>query len=404
MSSPLNIAMIGSGFMGRAHSQAWASANRFFELPRRARMRTVVGRDLAGARLFSERWGWADFTSDLKCALEDDAIELIDIVTPNHLHAPQAIAALQAGKHVACEKPLAGTLEEARAMRDAAKAARSRKRLGDQRSFVWFNYRRCPAVALAHQLVKKKKLGRIYHIRAQYLQDWGQSETPLSWRFQGNLAGSGAHGDLNAHIIDLARFITGDEIIEVSGAIEKTFIEQRPSARPRAREAASGSGGRRVPAKKIGRSTVDDCVLFLARFKMGAVASFEATRLATGNLNRNQIEINGEHGAIKFDFERMNELQWWDNALDGQLRGWSTISCTLPGVHPYMDAYWPPGHAIGYEHTFISQAADIIRALAGRKPVVPLPDFEDAYQTQRVLEAAIVSARQGRAVRMSEIK
>lgn len=391
MSSPLNIAMIGTGFMGRVHSQAWASVNRFFQLPRRARMRTVLGRHANRSREFAQRWGWADFTSDLKCVFEDEAIDLIDIVTPNHLHAQQAIAALEAGKYVACEKPLARTLEDARLMMHAARSGR-RKLQGKQRTFVWFNYRRCPAVALAHQLVRKGKLGRIYHARAQYLQEWGGPDTPLSWRFESQAAGSGAHGDLNAHIIDMARFITGDEIIEVSGAIEETFVQQR------SRQAASGRGG-----KQRGKSTVDDCMLFLARFKAGAVASFEATRLATGNLNRNQIEINGERGAIKFDFQRMNELQWWDNTIDPALRGWSTISCTLPGIHAYMDGYWPPGHAIGYEHTFISQAADIIRAIAGRKPLLPLADFEDAYQTQRVLHAAIVSAREGRAVRMSEI-
>jgi predicted dehydrogenase len=187
----------------------------------------------------------------------------------------------------------------------------------------------------------------------------------------------------------MTRFITGEELTEVSGAIEETFIQQRRG---------TGKG------QKSGRSTVDDCVLFLARFSGGAVASFEATRLATGNYNRNGFEINGEKGAIRFDFERMNELQWWDATLDPGLRGWSTINCSVAGAHPYFEAYWPAGHAIGYEHTFISQAADIVRVLSGKKPVAPLPDFEDAYQTQRVLEAALISAREGRAVKMSEIK
>ena len=300
--------------------------------------------------------------------------------------------ALEAGKHVACEKPLAGTLDDARAMRDAARKAKRR----ELQTFVWFNYRRCPAVAFAHQLVRQGKLGRIFHVRAQYLQDWGGPDTPMSWRFNAKLAGSGAHGDLNAHIIDMARFITGDEISEVSGAIQETFVKQR--------RIASSTGKRARGSRRLRKSTVDDCVLFLARFKDGAVGSFEATRLATGNQNRNGIEINGEKGAIKFDFERMNELQWWDNTLDSSLRGWSRIMCTNAGDHPYVDAYWPPGHLIGYEHSFVSQAADIIRMIAGRKPAVPMPDFEDAYQTQRVLHAAIVSVRKGRAVKMSEVK
>lgn len=392
MAKPLNIALVGSKFMGRAHSNAWLSVNKFFDLPREAVMQTVCARDAKDTRAFARKWGWDCATTSYDDILNDETVELVDIGSPNHVHAQQSIAALEAGMHVACEKPLAGTLDDARAMRDAARKA---KRRGLQ-TFVWFNYRRCPAVAFAHQLVRKGKLGRIYHVRAQYLQDWGGPDTPLSWRFDDKLAGSGAHGDLNAHIIDMARFITGDEIIEVSGAVEETFVKYRRIV------GSSGEGAR--SRKRLGKSTVDDCVLFLTRFKNGAVGSFEATRLATGNQNRNGIEINGEKGAIKFDFERMNELQWWDNTLDSSLRGWSRIMCTNAGDHPYVDAYWPPAHLIGYEHGFVSQAADIIRMIAGRKPVVPMPDFQDAYQTQRVLHAAIVSARKGRAVKMSEVK
>src|SRR5690606_29467273 len=214
---------------------------------------------------------------DYRAMLEDETIELIDIGTPNHVHMEQAMAALEAGKHVACEKPLAGTIDDARAMRDAARRVQRKNQL----TFVWYNYRRCPAVALAHQLVKEGRLGRIYHVRAAYLQDWGGPETPLLWRFQGNMAGSGAHGDLNAHIIDMARFITGDEVVEVTGAIEETFIKERETIAAAGGE-ISGKGAKRS-GKKKGKSTGDDCVLFLARFKEGAVATFEATRLATGN-------------------------------------------------------------------------------------------------------------------------
>ena len=392
MPKPLNIALVGSKFMGRAHSNAWLSVNKFFDLPRDVVMRIVCALEAKETRAFARKWGWDRATTSYQDILDEETIELVDVGSPNHVHAPQSIAALEAGKHVACEKPLAGTLDDARTMRDAARKA---KRRGLQ-TFVWFNYRRCPAVAFAHQLVRKGKLGRIYHVRAQYLQDWGGPDTPLSWRFDVKQAGSGAHGDLNAHIIDMARFITGDEIVEVSGAVQETFIKQR-------RIVGSISKGARS-RKRLGKSTVDDCVLFLTRFKSGAVGSFEATRLATGNQNRNGIEINGEKGAIKFDFERMNELQWWDNMLDSSLRGWSRIMCTNRGDHPYVDAYWPPAHLLGYEHGFVSQAADIIRMIAGRKPVVPMPDFEDAYQTQRVLHAAILSARERRSVKMSEVK
>lgn len=381
--SPLTVAIIGTGFMGRAHSQAWASVGRFFDLPRSIVMKTVCGTDPKRTHDFAKRWGWREHTTDLASLIQDREIDLIDILTPNHLHARQAIAVLRSGKHVACEKPLAGTLRDARAMRDAVRG-RSR-----QRTFVWFNYRRCPAVAFAHQLVKRGKLGRIFHVRAHYLQEWGGAGTPLSWRFQGRLAGSGAHGDLNAHIIDMARFMTGDDIVEINGAIEETFVEQR---KPIGRES------------RRAKSTVDDCVLFLARFANGAIASFEATRLATGNYNRNGIEINGKKGAIKFDFERMNELQWWDATLEPGLRGWSTINCSIAGAHPYYEAYWPSGHAIGYEHTFISQAADIVRVISGKRPTVALPDFVDAYETQRVLEAALIAARERCAVSMREVR
>ncbi|MCH8166179.1 MAG: Gfo/Idh/MocA family oxidoreductase [Planctomycetes bacterium] len=388
MPKPLNIALIGTGFMGRAHSNAWMSVNKFFDLPRVAVMHTVCARESKDARRFARKWGWAEATTDLGRVIDDPTIDLVDIATPNHLHAPQAVAALEAGKHVACEKPLAGRLDDAQAMRVAAQRAK-RRGIG---TFVWFNYRRCPAVAFAHQLVRKGRLGRIYHVRAQYLQDWGGPQTSLSWRFDVTQAGSGAHGDLNAHIVDMARFITADEITEIAGAIAKTFITRRPLA-----EAGRGRKTR------YGRSTVDDCALFLARFKSGAVGSFEATRLATGNLNRNCMEINAERGSIKFDFERMNELLWWDNTLESSLRGWSRIMCTNPGDHPYAEAYGPPGHPLGYDHQFISQAADIIKAIAGRKPIVALADFEDACRTQKVLHAALVSAREHRAVKISEV-
>jgi predicted dehydrogenase len=324
---------------------------------------------------------------------------LIDNCTPNHVHAEVSIAALAAGKHVACEKPLAGTLDDARRMRDAAKKAAAK----GIKTFVWFNYRRCPAVAFAHQLVKEGKLGRIFHVRASYLQDWGGPSTPLLWRFQGKLAGSGAHGDLNAHIIDMARFITGEEVTEVVGAIEETFIKERDIIESTGGAIAGKGAKRAVRGSRKGKSTVDDAVLFMARMSGGAIASFEASRLATGNQNRNQIEINGEKGSLKFDFERMNELQWWDHTLPARLRGWSRVMCT-DATHPYAGNYWPAAHVLGYEHCFVSQAADTVMVLGGKKPVVAIPDFADAYETQRVLEAAIRCARTRRPVAISEVK
>ena len=380
--SPLRVAMLGTGFMGRAHSNAWRSAGTFFDLPRPLVMHSACGSNLVETGKFARQWGWGSGSDDWASLVRDPEVDLVDICTPNHLHAEMSIAALEAGKHAACEKPMAGTLDDARLMRDAAKKA---ARKGVQ-SFVWFNYRRVPAIAFAHQLVKSGRLGRIFHVRASYLQDWGHPETPLVWRFDSKKAGSGAHGDLNAHIIDLARFLTGDELIDQAGdAIKGT----------------KGPGGGR---KRTGKSTVDDALLFLARFKGGAIGSFEATRVATGNLNRNTIEINGEFGSFKFDFERMNELQWWDHTLEQGLRGWSRIMCTEAGEHPYVHAYWPAAHGLGYEHAFVSQAADIDRMLAGGDPEVPMPDFVDAFETQRVLEAAVISARDRTPVPMSQVK
>jgi predicted dehydrogenase len=391
----LGIGLVGTKFMGKAHSNAWMTAPRFFDLPMAVDMRAVAGREVASLAAFAQRWGWRCCSDDWRDLLDDPQVGLVDVCTPNHLHAEVSIAALEAGRHVACEKPLAGTLADARAMRDAAAKAARR----GVRTFVWFNYRRCPAVAFAHQLVKEGKLGRIFHVRASYLQDWGGPSTPLLWRFQGKLAGSGAHGDLNAHIIDMARFITGEEVTEVVGALEETFVKERDLVES-AGGAIAGKGARRaVRGVRKGKSTVDDAVLFLARMSGGGVASFEATRLATGNLNRNQIEVNGEKGSLKFDFERMNELEWWDHTLPARMRGWTRIMCTDAG-HPYAGNYWPAAHVLGYEHGFVSQAADIVMALGRKRPVVPIPDFADAYETQRVLDAAVQCARTRRPVRV----
>ncbi len=384
-----NIALIGSKFMGRAHSNAWLNVGRFFPDAGEANMHTVAARNAEEVAQFATQWGWANSTSDWRSVLDDPAVDLVDVATPNHVHAEQAIAALEAGKNVVCEKPLAGTIEDAEAMVAAAMAS-------DAKTFVWYNYRRVPAVALAHQLVKKGFLGRIFHARAAYLQSWGGPDTPLLWRFQGDVAGSGAHGDLNAHVIDAVRFITGEEIVRVDGAIEHTFVEERALLEDGAGGEIAGAG---ATTAGMGKSTVDDAVAFIGRLEGGAICSFEATRLATGYHNANRWEIHGEKGALRFDFERMNELEIYDLSNDAAVQGWTTIDVTRGGDgHPYADAWWPDSHGLGYEHGFVNQAGDILRVLNGGEALVPLPDFADALQTQRVLHASIQSAREGAAV------
>jgi predicted dehydrogenase len=358
-------------------------------------MHTVCGRNAEELEAFAARWGWAHASTDWRAVVTGDEVGLVDIGTPNDVHAEQAIAALEAGKHVTCEKPLAGTLEDARAMAEAAAGAAGR-------TFVWFNYRRVPAVALAHQLVARGALGRIYHVRAAYLQSWGGPDTPLLWRFQGDVAGSGAHGDLNAHIIDAVRFVTGEEITTVEGAIEHTFIEERTLLEGSAGGEIAGAGASTGAAK--GRSTVDDAVMFLARLSGGGLASFEATRLATGYHNANRFEVHGERGALRFDFERMNELGFYDATGEGATRGWTTIDVTRGGDgHPYADAWWPDSHGLGYEHSFVNHAADVLRSIGGGQPLVPMPDFADALRTQEVLHAAIESARHRSPVDLADL-
>ena len=361
------------------------SVGKFFPESGAAALHTVAARNAEELEKFAAIWGWSSWTTDWHAAVTDPEVDLVDIATPNDVHAEQAIAALEAGKHVACEKPMSATLEGAKAMAAAAAAA-------DGKAFVWYMYRRVPALALAYRMVRGGALGRIYHSRAAYLQSWGGPNTPLLWRFQGDVAGSGAHGDLNAHVIDAVRFLTGEEIVTVDGAIEHTFIEERALLEGGGGEIA-GAGATTSEAK--GKSTVDDAVLFIGRLSGGGLASFEATRLATGYHNANRVEIHGERGAIRFDFERMNELGFYDASGEGATQGWTTIDVTRGGDgHPYAGAWWPDSHGLGYENTFVNQAADMLSVIAGGEPVVPLPDFADALETQKVLTAAILSARE----------
>lgn len=390
-----NVAMIGTKFMGRAHSNAYLKVAKFFDLPLQPTMHTVCARNQQELEAFADRWGWQNSSTDWRGTVGNPEIDLVDVVTPNNAHAELSIAALEAGKHVACEKPLANTLDYARQMADAAEKAPGK-------SFVWYNYRRCPAVALAHQICQQGKLGRIYQIRGCYLQDWAGPDTPLMWRFEGDVAGSGSLGDLCAHTIDTARFITGDEVGEVIGATMETVIKERVIL-----EAGGGeiSGRGAQTGERKGASTVDDIVLFIARMASGALATFEATRLSTGYKNANRLEIHGEKGAVRFNFERMNELDWYDATLPEALQGWSTINVTNGNAnHPYAGAWWPTAHVLGYEHSFINQTADMITVLGGGEPVVPLPDFADAYKVQRVLAAVMESDKQRSPVLLSDIE
>ncbi|MCA8968154.1 MAG: Gfo/Idh/MocA family oxidoreductase [Planctomycetes bacterium] len=397
MTGTLDVALIGQRFMGRAHSNAWRQVAPFFAPPLHPFLHTIAGRDPKDLESFAKQWGWTHWTTRWQDLAEDPEIDLVDIGTPNDVHKEQAIAMLEAGKHVACEKPLAGTLDDARAMRDAAKKARRKSK-----TFVWFNYRRCPAIGFARKLVQQGRLGKILHVRAKYLQSWGFADTPLLWRFEKKRAGSGAHGDLNAHSIDLARFLTGEEIVSVEGAIAQTFYKERALLGDAAQ--LGGKSKKTKKAQAMGKSTVDDALLFLARFAGGAVASFEATRCAHGHENRNTIELNGEKGSVRFDFEDMNVLELFDAEVDAATRGWRRIMCTTADAHPYAGNWWPSAHVIGYEHGFVNMAADILRVLGGQEPELPLPDFADAYEVQRVLEAAQIAAKQGGRIPLREVK
>lgn len=396
MTKSINVALIGQGFMGRSHSNAWCQVNKFFRPNLRSVMHTVYGLENEDPS-FGELWGWQHYSHDMEGTINNPEVGLVDIVTPNFMHAKPAKLAIAAGKPVACEKPIAGTLDEAREMAQAAEKA-------GVDSFVWFCYRRTPAVALAYQLVRDGYIGEIRHVRAAYLQEWADENVPFAWRFKKALAGSGAHGDLNAHIVDMTQFVTGLKITEICGAMAETFVKQRevPPANltdEQIRYNKSAGGGEKVMADV----EVDDTVLFLCRYDNGAVGSYEAARQASGNFNHNGFEINGTKGSIKFNFEDMNKLWFFDRTRPREIQGWAEILCTA-NVHPYVGNYWPDGHLIGYEHGFTSMAFDILQQLDGQQPTVPLPSFTDAYNTQRVLEAAMISATEKRWVEMNDVK
>ena len=378
--TPLRVGMVGYAFMGAAHSHAWRTAPRFFDLPLQPELSVLVGRNASAAAEAASRMGWNETATDWRELLRRDDIDLIDICTPGDTHAEIAIAALEAGKHVLCEKPLANSVGEAEAMVAAADAAAQRGVL----AMCGYSYRRTPALTLARELVEEGRIGSIRHVRAQYLQDWLSDEnTPLTWRMDKEKAGSGSLGDIGAHIIDAAQWITGSNIAGVSALME-TFVTERPVGGN-----LVGLGGKGDASGERGPVTVDDAAAFTARFDDGAIGVFEATRFALGRKNAIRLEINGSKGSIAYDFEDMNVLEYYDGSNDSRTSGFRRIQVGEPD-HPYTGNWWPVGHGLGYEHGFTHQVVDLVTALAEGSQ--PSPSFADALQVQRVLAAVEQSA------------
>lgn len=371
----LTIGLIGYQFMGKAHSNAYRQVGRFFDLPCKVRMKTLCGRNEAAVTAMAEKYGWEGVATDYRHVLADPEIDIVDVATPGSSHCEIATAALEAGKSLFCEKPIANTLDEAEIMIEAARKANAF-------TAVFHNYRFAPAVALAKRMIDEGKIGRIFHIRATYLQDWiVDPDFPLVWRLQKDVAGSGSHGDLAAHLIDTARYLVG-EFSSVVGHFE-TFVKDRPLVGQIDDKLGATASTER------GEVTVDDASLFLARFQNGAVGTFEATRFATGRKNANGFEINGENGAIAWNMERMNELEFYNRKGEEGYQGFATIQAT-DASHPYASHYWPVAHIIGYEQTFINLLSEALSARAEGREF--RPNLEDGYQNQRVLDAVARSA------------
>jgi predicted dehydrogenase len=384
----LRVAMIGYGFMGAAHSQGWRVAPRFFDLPADPTMAVVVGRNPDAVSAAARKWGWEESATDWREVIARDDIDIVDIVTPGDTHAEIALAALEAGKHVLCEKPLANSVAEAEAMTDAAARAAEK----GVRSMVGFTYRRVPAATLARDLVAAGRIGQIRQVRAAYRQDWlMDAEAPLTWRMQKDRAGSGSLGDIGAHAIDLSEYITGLRLETVSGILD-TIVAERPLL-------AEGVGLSGTASDERGAVTVDDIALFSGRYGGPAggyapLGTFEATRFATGRKNALTIEVSGSLGAISFDLERMNELDFYDATLPATEQGFRKILVTEHD-HPYLAPWWPPGHILGYEHGFSHQVVEFVTAIA--EGGSPEPSFADGLHIQRVLDAVERSSAAGSA-------
>ena len=368
----LRIGLIGYGFMGRAHSNAYRRVNNFFNLEYRPVLKTVCGRDKDKAQAFANQWGYESVETDWRKVIDRKDIDAIDICTPNNTHKEIALAAAKAGKTILCEKPLAMNAAEGREMVKAVEAARVP-------NMVWYNYRRVPAVTLAKQLIDQGRLGKIFHFRALFLQDWTisadlpQGGTGL-WRLDVGAAGSGVTGDLLAHCIDTAVWLNGG--IGSVAAMTETFVKER-------KHNLTGK------VEKVG---IDDACAFLARFRNGSLATFESTRYARGHKALYTFEINGEHASIAWDLHDLHRLSYFDHKDEGILRGWRSIHIT-DGDHPYMKHWWVPGLQIGYEHTFVHQVADFLEGLAKGQEVHPT--FKDAQETQLICDAVLKAAKSG---------
>jgi predicted dehydrogenase len=373
MSKPLNLAMIGYGFMGRAHSNAYQKVNHFFDLEYRPVLKAICARDEAKAKDFAARWGYESVETDWRKLLARKDIDAVDICVPNNLHKEIAVAAAQAGKIILCEKPLAMNAAEGEEMCQAVEKAKVA-------NTVWYNYRRVPAVTYAKQLIDEGRLGRIFHYRANFLQDWTisadlpQGGTAL-WRLDVAAAGSGVTGDLLAHCIDTAIWLNGG-VTSVT-AMTETFIKER-------KHNLTGK------VEKVG---IDDACAFLCRFQNGSLGLFESTRYARGHKALYTFEINGEKASIKWDLHDLHRLQYFDHRDEGPLRGWRSVHVT-DGEHPYMGKWWVPGLQIGYEHSFVHQVADFLDGLAKGKPTSPT--FREALATQKICDAVLASAKNGR--------
>jgi len=383
----VNVGMVGYKFMGKAHSSAYREVPMFFPDAVKPVMKAICGRDEAGVKQAAQQFGWESYETDWRKLIERPDIDLIDINAPSNAHKDIAIAAAKAGKNIFCEKPLALTLEDSREMLAAAEEAGIVHMVG-------FNYRFAPAVKLAKKLIEDGRLGQIYHFRAWFLQDWiVDPDFPLVWRLDKSIAGSGSHGDLGAHLIDLAHYLVGD-MNEVIGMSE-TFIKERPE--PTSMTGLSAKGSKDAPRGPV---TVDDATLFLTRFAGGALGSFEATRFAPGHRCTNSFEINGSKGSVKFDFERMNELQVYFTDDTDDVQGFRRVLATDP-AHAYMDAWWPAGHTIGYGQTFTHEVLELMNAIDEKRQ--PVPNFHDGVKCQAVLEAVDRSIDERRWVAISEM-
>ena len=372
--SDLNVAIIGHRFMGKAHSHAWKDAPLFFDLPARPVMKVACGRSIEPLRVFAQRWGWAEIDTDWRRVVERQDIDVVDISVPHNLHYEIALAAARNGKHIFCEKPLALDFDQARQMYDAVRES-------GITHYVNFNYRRCPAVALAKQLIEEGKIGQIYHWRGAYMNSGLVDPTrPLKWTMLKEAAGSGPQASLNSHSVDLARYLVS-EIRSVT-AMSTNFITERPLNDVEAQR----KGGKR------GKVTVEDAIFMIAEFANGALGSFETTRFATGRRNYNYFEIYGSKGSLAFNLERLNELEYFSREEPEYTQGFKTILVTQQD-HPYLSAWWPPGHIIGYEHTFIHAVTDFINAVASGNGIEP--DFYDGMKGMQILDAGLASAKKG---------